>query len=424
MASTTTLDGLYKQIYADKISNLVPECAVIYKEVGFSEKTAELGGFYNQPVILGQEQGFSFFAPDTSAPTLTGAVDMSMKNAQVGGFQVAGQSSLTVEAAKRAVAKGPSAFEDAVGLQMRNLKESAVKRLEILFLYGQAGIGNAGTNANVNATTTDVTITLADWSAGIWSGLVGARLDLYQAGTYGLQTKVNSVGPLTISRVNVATRVVRLTGAAADITALGTYVSANANLGQFFFAGAYNNEMAGLQRQIVKPGSMFGIDPASFDLWQGNSYAVGSPFAFTFKEMQKAVALAAGRGLDEDVTVLVNTNTWANLLSDQAALRQYVQSTDTFQNGATELVFMSQNGKLIIKPHLYVKESHAFIVPMKQLVRVGATDVTFDLPGTDKGRIFIQNPSSLAFEYRCYSNQSLFLPTPAKAVFVSAIQNT
>ena len=423
MASTTTLDGLYKQIYADKIANLVPACAVIYNEVGFSEKSQELGGFYNQPVILGQEQGFSFFAADTVTPTLTGAVDMTMKNAQVSGSQIAGQSSLTVEAAKRAIAKGPAAFEDAVGLQMRNLKESAVKRLEIQFLYGQTSLATLASRTNVNTTTTTWVVTLSQWSSALWSGLIGAKFDLYQTGTYGSQTKVNAVGALTLASVDVATRTLRITGAAADIAAADTYIAANANLGELYFFGAYNNEQAGLKRQITKTGTLFGIDSAAFDLWRGNTYTLTTPFALTFKEVQKAVAAAVGRGLDEDVTILVNVNTWANLNSDQAALRQYVNSTTTFQNGASELVFMSQNGKLTIKPHLFVKEGDAFVVPMAQLKRIGATDVTFDLPGTDKGRIFIQNPSTLSFEYRCYSNQALFLATPAKAVYINAIVN-
>jgi hypothetical protein len=421
--STTTLDGLYKQVYADTIKNLVPACALIYKEVGFSEKVPELGGFYNQPVILAQEQGFSFFAPDTATPTLTGSVDMTMKNAQVGGFQIAGQSSMNVEAAKRAVAKGPAAFEDAVGLQMRNLKESAVKRLEIMFLYGQTGLSTVASRTNVNATTTSWVLTLSQWSAALWSGLIGAKLDLYQTGAYGSQTKINSNGALVVSSVNVATRTVTVTGIAADITAADTYVAANANLAEIYFFGAYNNEMAGLKRAMTNVGTLFNINAASFDLWRGNTYSLASPFALTLKELQKAVAVAVGRGLDEDVTVYVNINTWANLNSDQAALRQYINASDTFQNGASKLVMLSQNGKMTVVPHLFVKEGDAFIVPTKQLIRVGATDVTFDMPGTDKGRIFIQNPSTLSFEYRCYSNQALFLACPAKAVYINSIVN-
>ena len=421
--STTTLDGIYKQLYAKDLANLIPACALLYKEVGFSEKAAELGGSYNQPVILGAEQGFSYFAPDTSVPTLTGSVDMTVRNAKVDGFQIAGQSSMTVEAAMRATSKGPAAFEDAVGMQMRNLKESAVKRHEILFLYGQTGLAKLATRTNVSTTSTTTVVTLSEWSSAIWAGFIGGKFDAYQTGTYGSQTKINTTGALVLSAVNAVTRTLTWTGIAADITAFDIYVAANANLCEIFPFGSYNNEMPGLKRQMTNTGTIFNINAATFDLWRGNTYSVSTPFALTFKELQKAVAVAAGRGLDEDVNVYVSISAWANLNTNEASLRQYTVTAETAVNGSKKLTFLSQNGTMNIIPHLFVKEGDTFIVPVKKLMRIGATDITFDLPGTEKGRVFIQNPSILNFEYRVYSNQTLFLPCPPKAVYISGIIN-
>jgi hypothetical protein len=423
MASTLQLDGLYKQLYASEIENLVPSCALVYNEVSFAAKEQQAGGVFVQPVILSQEQGWSYFAADSSAPTLTGNVDMATKPAQVMGAQMAGQAQLTVEAAKRALAKGPSAFEDAIGLQMRVLKESGVKRLEMNFLYGQSSVAIAATSSNVNSTTTSITIKQSDWAAGFWSGMKNAKFDLYQTGAYGAQTKINTNAAVVVSSVNANTRVITVTGNSTDITAVDAYIAANNNKAEFFFFGAYNVEAAGLKRQLTNTASLFNIDASVYDLWLGNTYSLGSPNALTFAQLQKAVIPAVNRGLDAEVDVLVSPSAWAGLLTDQAALRQYTSSGPSFENGATKLKFQSQNGIMNIRPHLFVKEGDTFIVPMKGLKRFGATDLTFDIPGTDKGRIFIQLPTTMGFEYRCYSHQTLFFGTPAQGVYVNGIVN-
>jgi hypothetical protein len=139
--------------------------------------------------------------------------------------------------------------------------------------------------------------------------------------------------------------------------------------------------------------------------------------------MQAAIALAVGRGLQTEVDVFVNPNSWQNLLNDQAALRMYTSAGGTFENGAEKLSFMSQNGKVNVISHLFVKEGDAFIIPMSKVGRFGATDITFNIPGTDSGRVFIQVDQKACFEYRCYSNQTVFLEAPAQAVYVNNIVN-
>jgi hypothetical protein len=309
---------------------------------------------------------------------------------------------------------------------MKNIKLSAVKRHEVLFLYGQTGLATLASSANAGATNTNVVITLSQWSSALWAGMINAKIDVYQSGVYGAQVRVGT-GSFTVIGVNPSTRVVNLQGVAADITALDAYVLANGGAAQVYYAGFYGNEMAGLKRQMTNTGLLFNINAATFDLWKGNTYTVPAPNALTFKELQKAVATAVARGLDSEVNVYVGVNTWANLNSDQAALRQYTGGGDTnsstYKNGAQKLSFASQNGILNIMPHIYVKEGDAFIVAPEDLQRIGATDITFDLPGTGGGEIFIQLPTQLAVEYRLYSNQTLFLSKPARAVYVTGIIN-
>ncbi len=55
--TVTQLNGIYKNVYADKVNDLIPDGVKFYNLVDFvpSEKTS--GGSYNQPVILSHEHG-------------------------------------------------------------------------------------------------------------------------------------------------------------------------------------------------------------------------------------------------------------------------------------------------------------------------------------------------------------------------------
>lgn len=415
------LDGLYKQTYAKKIEDAVPACAHILKKVPFSRKEIENGSFYNQPVILTQEQGWTYLPAGSTSATLLGNVNMKLANAQLIGNIIAGQAALTVEAAKRATGSGPNAFEDAVGLQMRVLMESGRKRQEVNFLYGESTLALAASSVNSNTHQTVVTIVTSEWAAGFWAGMQNAKFDAYQNDG---ATIINVTAPYTVVTCNAAARSVTFACTdTTDLAALDTYIAANANKAQFYFTGALLNESYGLKAQLTNTTTLFNISAAAYDLWAGTTYTVPGPGTFSFAQLQKAIGKAVSRGLDEDVTVYVNPQTWANLLTDQAALRMYTNASGTFENGADKIVFMGQNGKIEIVSHIFVKEGDAFIIPFSKISRVGSSPMTFNIPGTDKGRIFIQQSGALSFEYRAFSQETLFVEMPARAVYVNGIVN-
>lgn len=62
-----TLNGLFKERYADKLKDLIPEGLKLYKMVEFLPKEKSLGNLYHQPVILGQEHGVTFASSDDDA---------------------------------------------------------------------------------------------------------------------------------------------------------------------------------------------------------------------------------------------------------------------------------------------------------------------------------------------------------------------
>jgi hypothetical protein len=97
-------------------------------------------------------------------------------------------------------------------------------------------------------------------------------------------------------------------------------------------------------------------------------------------------------------------------------------SSKEVENGFETLCFYSQNGKLSIYAHKYVKEGDAFLLPTDRAVRIGSSDVSFNIPGTDNGQIFIQNPTTAGFTFRIFSQQSLLVVKPAVTVKFVNIQ--
>ena len=301
---------------------------------------------------------------------------------------------------------------------MEVMMESGKKRQEMNRLYGQTTIALVNANAHLSATQTRLTITKSEWAAGFWAGMQNARFDAYENDG---ATQLNTTGSLNVVTSNAAQTTVTFSGASGDITAVEAYANSNPDKTQLYFYDALGNESPGVKAQLVNSGTLFGISGAAYDLWNGTQYNANG--ALTFAVLQDAVAAAVARGLDEEVDVDVNPGAWADLLTDQAANRRYVNSGTEFKNGAEVLSFYGQNGPINIIAHIFVKQGDAFILPMSRVKRIGVAEMGFNIPGTEKGTVFIQLQSNLAFEYRCYSQETIFIETPARAVYVNGIVN-
>lgn len=417
MTTTTDLSGLFKEVYGDSVVSLVPETALFVKEIPFVTREKQLGNKYHQPVIVQMEHGVTYAAADAGAFSLNNAISMKTQDAQVQGAQMVLRSTLDYESAARA-AGSKSAFADATQLQVENMLQSLTKRLELSLIYGgnATGLGVVDDTTNVSATSTTLVFTAASWAAGIWAGTENAQLDIFKVAD---NAKVNANAALVITSIDTTARTITVTGNSADITAIDTYSPTDMYVR---FYGASGAEMAGLDKIVTNTGSLFNIDASVYNLWKGSSYAVGG--AISFSALQAAVAVAVERGgLDEDVIVYLNPKKWGVLLNDQAALRKYDSSytAATVENGSKTITFHSQNGTLKIVAHPYVKEGEGFMVPTKRVKRIGAQDISFDIPGSKSGEIFLQLQNSAGFEYRLYSNQAIVCETPAKMVKLTGI---
>jgi len=489
-----SLNGFYKQIYGDSLINLIPESAKFIKDVPF-ERRKKLGDFYNVPVVLQAEQGFTYNDGDGTAFALQGALAMGTRNAQVRGAEKVLQSQISYKAAAAATSN-KEAFADATSTLFENMVESMSNRLELSSFYGGSSLGNGSGSPNSSLgactfqqVTTTITVTTANnhglivgdtvlfkddvgsvtatsgtlltataktftmacstgttaagtactispfvkrssttawyyidrsqWSTGLWAGKVGAELQFYKDDDTTLISS-SSDSVFTISSIDPVYKRIGLTGTATGITALIGVAKADFDDGiDVYFNGTKGKDFLGIDKIITTSGTLFGIVNTTYTLFKGNEYTASG--ALSLSQIIAATENAVAQGLMEDVCAYVPISAWNTLANTESGLRRYDSSykNGIAENGVQSLAFYGANGKIEIEPHPIVKAGEVFIIPKKQFIRVGATDVTFQTPGMDATEIFLQLPSNAGYEVRAYADQALLCMAPAKCTKVT-----
>jgi hypothetical protein len=420
--TTVTLNGLFKEVYADKIENLIPDGVKLLKLVPYIEAAKEIGNLYHQPVQLSHEHGITYAAADSGAFNLNNAVAAVFKDAQLNGAQMLIRSSMSYEAAARA-SNDKKAFVKATSLMVQNMVNSIAKRLEISMFYGRTNIGQLSATSG-SAGVRTFTLATASWASGIWAGAENMPLDVVNLATpTSAGNKVNTNAQLVVTSVDLSNYQVSVSGNSTDLTAVDAAISG----GAFFIPfGSLLNDVFGLDRIITNNGVLYNIDASLFNLWHGNTSDAQNA-ALSFQKILAAVAKAVERGLDQDVVCMLSPKTWANISSDQAALRMYDDSykSSKLENGASEYSFAGQNGKIDIVSSIYVKEGEAFIFPPKRLKRIGAMNISFKMPGRQQQEdFFLELTSQAGYELRAYTDQTLFSDSPARLVKIINIVNS
>lgn len=398
------LNGFFKEVYADKLNELIPEGLKLVNMIKFIGKEKQGGNLFHQPVILGMEHGVTFASSDDDAFNLNPAVAGVIKDAQVRGNPMVMRSLLGYVAASRS-AGGKNAFMDATKYLVANMLRSMSKKLEIHLLYGQKGYGvvNAAAVAGV------ITIKTAEWAPGIWAGGEGMPIEILNAAGN------TSRGEFTITSVDMDLRTITVSTNAQTAGVTTDDV--------IYHKGAFGNEFAGIHKILENTGTLFNINSSTYNLWRGNTYGAGAA-PLSFAKLSKAAARPVEKGLDSKLSIFVNPRTWSDLLNDQASLRQYDQSysSSQLQQGSRSLKFHSQNGELEIIPSIYVKEGYAYGLSMDEFMRVGSSDISFKRPG--QGDEFFRDlENAAAYELRLYTDQAVFCMAPGKNVLIDGIVN-
>lgn len=416
--TAATLNGLFRQVYAKEVRSLIPDFAILQKRLPFS-KAVMLGDKYHLPVVVSDEHGFTYGGSTAANYTLNAAVSMQLQDAQVPGSELTLQSGISYGAVSRAQQKGETAVEQAVRLLMERMKSSASKRVEIQLLYG-ASVSGIGLVSAISGTSTSrvLTISSATWASGIWAGMENCGLDAwYNTGTTPVQITANAQAIVT--KVDVANKQITISGNSTDLTLFDSHAAGVLGTdGTLFFYGAQSNEMTGIDAIITNTGTLFNISATTYNLWQAQTYDCQTA-EFSMGKILSGLATAVGRGLLEDVAILLNPDSYANIMSDLAAQRKFdgSYSKKKAENGSESVVFYGQNGMIELVPHPMIKSGEAFGLPLDVIQRVGSTDVSFrgEGPAGEEQYLF-QNNTTNGWTCRAYTDQAILIEQPAFCV--------
>jgi hypothetical protein len=425
MAGENTLTSLNTQFkyIQDKAQTLMPENSVLMKMIPEITEATKEGRKYLVPVQLSHENGVTY--GDGSVFALNSASAAAYDEIEVDAAPIILLTQISESVANR-MANSKQTFITEATLRARVMYESLARYLEISMLYGKSttGWGTAYSTSAASAVQT-VVIDLAQWSGGIWGGAVGAVLEAYQNNA-GTITKIadSTNTTCTVTKVVSSTRTITMTCASATLA--GAIDTAKASYTVFFVPkGAYENDMVGLEKQIVGGATYFGIDPTVYPLWQGQTYACGSASLTMAKVLSGAAQAVAVGGLKDDAVLMVSAVTYQNLNSDQAALRMYDSSwsSSDAENGTEGIVYHGPNGKVTVIVNNIVKEGEAYLLPPKFLSRVGAKELSFQRPGkTDE--FFQEIPGYAGYSLRAGAEFAVLISRPAMCVKFTGIVNS
>jgi hypothetical protein len=289
--------------------------------------------------------------------------------------------------------------------------ESFAKRLELTFIYGQTGLATLSADDDGAG---GLTISDATWSPGIWSGMKDCVLEAW-TGITSSETQHN--GDLTVSSVNFSTKVVTVSGTSTSV----------ASGDVLYYKGARTasalKECAGLDKIITtSSGTLFNVNVGTYELFRGQTRSVGG--AISMLAALNAAADATNMGCLEDAKLYLPTIRWNSLNSDQSALRRYGAYSAKYENGAEGIVYHSTNGKIDVVAHPFLKEGEGFFIPnpSKNIMRVGATDITFRRNSLSED-IYVESSTTAGYEVRAFSDQAIMIQKPAHCVKLTGITN-
>ncbi len=412
----TTLNAEFKYVQ-DRSQSLLPENSVLMKLVPAITEATKIGRKYLVPAQLSHENGITF--GDGTVFALNDASAAVYEEIELDAYPIILQTVISESVANR-MANNSKTFITEATLRAQVMYDSLARYLEIAMLYGQSagGLAESASTASVDSTHEAVVMTAASWSPGIWAGSVGAKVSAYNSGTI-ISSGDDAI--FTVQKVDVANRKVTFTGTSTGITALHAVASGL----KFFWKGAYGVEMLGLDAQIVGGTAFFGIDPTVYSLWQGQTHACGSASLSMAKVLAGAAKAVGAGGLNTDAVLMVSAATYANLNSDQAALRMYDGSYDPkdAENGSKGITYVGPNGNITVMVNNIVKEGEAFLIPTKYVKRVGAKDLSFERPGK-KDEFFQEIPGFAGYSLRAGAEFAVLLERPAMACKFTGIVNS
>jgi len=392
----TTLASRLKEIYPDGPTQLVPAANELFGKRLEFRKDIPAGEKIRFDVQLSGEQGFSYGSGEVA---LLGAIAQESAKAEVVGFSVVLQSNVSYDAISRAKTS-KQAFAQFNNSKYIPSAESFRTRAELLCM----GHGRQGIAVVASVSGQVITITPGSWCSAMLLTLKGSTLVAHTAITAGSQHN----GDLTMGAISIANRTITVAGT-ADAVVAGDIL---------FLKGARGASPYGLMDIANNTGTLYNISASTYELWSANAYDVGTS-ALTLGKASLASAMAADKGCNEPLTMLVPNKAFQSMVNDQAALREYGAnySKDKAETGWESICFHGASGKLTIVPYAFAKEGEAVMFPERYTYVLGSEEMTNEVgPGGD---ILFDLESASAKQMRWFGDFTVFCEKPGYMVKLS-----
>lgn len=438
-ASTSTLQ-LFKNNYGKIVEKMLPVDLPLQKDIPFNQKQ-KVGANYIEAICLTNETGWTLSA-SANLFDLNPAISGVVKDATVGSYISVLPSVLPWGIASRTAGGDDVAFYDATKYVVKNNLRSHMSLQETLRLYGQSStfLGQisyatatyrgasfvAGTGTltvtptttltftnGVNTTSKAILFAPGSFASGIWVGREGVKINQIDSTSTvvasGKLVSVNSeLGYITVDFVPIVPTAT--TGAGA------MYLC---------FQGQESlQDYPGIQNILSNTGTLFGINTASYSLWQGNVANLNGT-KLTLAKYNSAVADAVNHGgVQGEMTCYLNPRSFSTLTTSAAGYRMLDSSykESSFENGFETIRFYSQNGVSTFVSHRMVKEGDAFALFLPSWSRSGSSEVSFSIPGMNKDIIFPLE-SQAGYCFRSFSDQYIFCDMPCWNIYFSGIND-
>lgn len=409
----TAANGLLKTVYGKDVIDLSVDAALLQNKLKIDDKYAFVGGdHYEVPVVVRLPSGHSFNGAGGGAVQLNDPRAGKTVPASVSPYEYILRESVPFAMLDKGKNGGEAAFVSTMAQEGAMMATAARTTLELQALHGQQGLATV-TGAIAGEV---ITIDVASLSPGILSFLEGQKVDVYQSNLSTLRR-----GALVISAVDVD---------AGTITFDGSATSTNITTGDVVFMFGANasgtfGEQIGLGKQLAgdngagSTGTYFGINKATYSKWRASVMTLaGEPSLSTFV---KAAVKAQDRGFTSgELTAIVAPRCWGTLNSALQAAEVFQGYSMTKKTGTNEIEIQNGAVKITILAHPLQKQGQAYVVPTKNLKRIGATDLTFTRAGG--GEEFLRDvPDYNCMERQCRASWQLFNEAPCHSVLITGL---
>lgn len=416
------LDGATKEVYADSLISLVPEIAKIQKMCKYVSADKREGNAYHQPVRPTRSHGWTLDSSGT-AFAMNPPEPAKTADATISGSSFLLREAISFDAAAKLLQGGSKearqrAFIGGTSYMVETMTETAAFVAELQALHGQSDVGIVESRSLDSGTSQTFVFSAATFIAALWSGLENGIVEFWNTGgTSRLASEV------TVTSVDMDTRSVVFTGLETDLDAVAAL--ANVTTGpKVYLRGTKENGMLGLVSQVSNVGTMHGISAVDYSLWAGNTYnALGGQLSFI--KLMRAMNRPAARGLMKDLVAFCHPYAFTDAANDLVSLNRIANKAGgKVSMGAEDLTFYGQTGQVSLVPHILMKPSEVVCFPKDGVIRVGASDLTFTPPGLDEGKYWELLPGHAGIGLRCYWNQAVFFPTPARGLKITGLTNS